>query len=301
MPCRGRRSHGPRRAGNVKVVVTGQRVGSRLAVAVLSAPATPLLPSHRSLCGCNMRFRSASYARYGHHLQRSCAVRSLGLFRRVQPHRAWGLVRRGHAGRVDLLGQKTGAQVLQFPWRALPHQVEGGGFSGLPQYRPVRRKSVRANEHGDLYFLLCGSKVWLNSQPLTEPFCSNCCCFCTINHFRCSDTLQKCLGVCFVRYFGLATTILPKWTKTDLSPQRLPEQVKSWFFTHREAASALFPLHVVSSCNSQYCVTKSQKTFMPPKTPDWKTIFWKCVFHDVLSTFFGPENCFKNSHKDLPV
>ena len=34
-------------------------------------------------------------------------------------------------------------------------------------------------------------------------------------------------NVRFVRYFGLATTILQKISKTDLSPQRLPERVAS--------------------------------------------------------------------------
>ena len=34
-------------------------------------------------------------------------------------------------------------------------------------------------------------------------------------------------NVRFVRYFGLATTILLKFSKTDLSPQRLPERVAS--------------------------------------------------------------------------
>ena len=42
----------------------------------------------------------------------------------------------------------------------------------------------------------------------------------------------------------------------DSPLQRLPERVASWFFTHMTEENVLFPMHVVSSRNSQYCTAK---------------------------------------------
>ncbi len=75
--------------------------------------------------------------------------------------------------------------------------------------------------------------------------------------------------------------------KTDWSPQSHPERVKSWFFMHRTAAFALFPMHMVSLSNSQYCVTKLQNTFLTRKHPLWNRLAKIRFFHYVLSTFRG--------------
>ena len=100
-------------------------------------------------------------------------------------------------------------------------------------------------------------------------------------------------------FSGLGNRIQNRYKVWPL--QRLPERVASWFFTHRNAASALFPMHIVSYRNSQYCVTKWQKTFGSQKTPNPNTPSKKCMFYYVLSTFLGQGNNIKNHYRDSPL
>ena len=77
-------------------------------------------------------------------------------------------------------------------------------------------------------------------------------------------------GVCFMRYFGLTTTISPQ---TDVAPQRLPERVAGRLFTHRKAGGVAFPVNIVSPGNSQYCATKLNIQTEPISRMRFESIF----------------------------